>query len=163
MEIRSRYSPRLSVSLKFDPEFQDDEGNYPARSLTQQQFKDECDIRNILVRFRQTGELPPFTTGEAVFADVSTVPEFQDAMNTIARTTEYFESLPSRVRARFNNNPSEYVAFMNDPSNYEEGVKLGLVKPVDAPKAEVTVSPIKEPIKLVKSDSEPSHKDSVSV
>ena len=36
-------------------------------------------------------------------------------------------ALPSDVRSRFGNNPAELLDFLNDNSNYDEAIRLGLI------------------------------------
>lgn len=143
MNIRSRYSKVDRVQLSFDNELTDSFGNYVARSMTQQQFKDECDIRWLLKRYRETGTPLPVPVGS--FEDVSSVADFQTHMNAVARTKEYFDSLPSATRARFANDPMQLVAFLNDDSNRAEAVKLGLLEASKAESATPLSSDVKKP------------------
>lgn len=101
-------------------------------SLTQQSFKDECDINNIMARFEATGVLPdnPF---EPRFGDTTMLPDFHAAQNIIAQANETFAALPAKVRERFQNDPAQYLAFFSDADNHDEAVKLGLVNPPQAP------------------------------
>lgn len=103
-------------------------------SLTQQQFKEECDINNIIARYETTGLLTdPLHPGTRMpqFGDFSNVPDYLHAQTIIARTREAFEALPSKIRDRFDNDPAQMLEFLQDESNREEAVKLGLIdKPV---------------------------------
>lgn len=107
-------------------------------SMTQQQYADECDLNNIVdknMRFKDPAfltKLQMFGSGEKVepiYGDFSSVPDFQNALNTINTATEQFMSLPSKIRARFDNDPVKLLAFVNDDRNYEEGLSLGIYKP----------------------------------
>lgn len=93
---------------------------------TQQNFKEECDINNIMRRFEKTGELPNMIRQNPVYGDFSDVPTFTEAMNTVIRANEQFDALSSKIRAQFNNDPAEFLAFVHDPKNNEELVKMGL-------------------------------------
>lgn len=100
-------------------------------SLTQQHFKDECDINYIMRRYRETGFLvDPLksATAKPQFGDFSTAFDFHEAQNVIAKANEAFAALPSEVRKRFANDPGEFLAFMEDERNIDEAVKLGLVE-----------------------------------
>ena len=103
-------------------------------SLTQQQFKEECDINNIIARYETTGLLTdPLHPGTRIpqFGDFSNVPDYLHAQTIIARTREAFEALPSKIRDRFDNDPAQMLEFLQDESNREEAVKLGFIdKPV---------------------------------
>ena len=98
-------------------------------SMTQQHFKDETMIDNILQKYAETGFLTdPFSPKRPIqFGDFSDVTDFQTAQNSVARATEYFESLPSHIRASFSNSPAEFLQALNDPeqrSKLEELVLL---------------------------------------
>lgn len=111
-------------------------------SLTQQHFKDETMIDNILQKYAETGFLTdPFSPKRPIqFGDFSGVTDFQTAQNAVARATEYFESLPSRIRASFNNSPSEFLRALNDPAQKTELEELGFVAPEEAKTPEPTAS-----------------------
>ena len=105
-------------------------------SLTQQHFKDETMIDNILQKYAETGFLTdPFSPKRPIqFGDFSDVTDFQTAQNAVARATEYFESLPSHVRSSFNNSPSEFLQALNNPDQRSRLEGLGFVAP-EEPKA----------------------------
>ena len=96
--------------------------------VTQQQFAEECDINTIVRRFGLTGELP---SGIAmpVSGDFTNVTDFHTAMNLIRQSQEAFLELPAHVRERFQNDPGRVMAFLENPENREEAVKLGMVAP----------------------------------
>lgn len=100
----------------------------PTPSLTKQSFRDEVDINTIVRRFGLTGELP---TGVAVpsYGDYSGVVDFHTAMNAVAKANEAFDAMPGEVRARFHNDPQEFLEFFADEANRGEAEKLGLVVP----------------------------------
>ena len=102
---------------------------FNAPTLCQQHFRDECDINNIMARFMKTGLLPSVNSGSYDFFDAGESLTYHDACNLIAKADEVFGSLPASVRARFNNDPGEYLAFFEHPENYEEAVKLGFAFP----------------------------------
>ena len=121
-------------------------------SLTQQHFKDECDINVIIARHDTTGlwckpgDLAKVR--QPLFDDFSVVPDFMDAQNFLIEAGELFDALPSRVRKRFNNSPAELLEFLNDPANAAEAVALGLVSaPAPSP---APSEPVVEPAPPIK-------------
>lgn len=101
--------------------------NSPSR--TQQQFKDECDVNNILRNYVSTGVLTHTSDKEIFFADVSAAPsDYYEARKLLNDSKVAFDQLPSYVRERFDNNPYNVVKFLSDEKNYDEAVKLGLCK-----------------------------------
>lgn len=97
-------------------------------SLAQQHFAEECDINTIVERFHLTGEVPQLQQLPS-FDDYEGVFDFQTAMNTIRSSQETFMSLPAKLRARFHNDPQEFLEFCSDQDNHDEARKLGLLKP----------------------------------
>jgi len=99
-------------------------------SLTQQHFADDADINNILARFQKTGLLtdplnPP--SNRPQFGDFSHDFNYQEAQNTIAYANQAFMELPSGLRKRFNNDPAELLAFLEQEENRDAAISLGLV------------------------------------
>lgn len=120
-QIRHAYSPRVRVAVEFS-----------GSGRTKQSFKDECDINRIMSRYAATGVLDFIEKREARFADVSET-DFLTAMQTVAEATTAFNSLPSALRERFENEPARLLAFLEDSRNLEEAIELGLVnRPLEA-------------------------------
>ena len=57
----------------------------------------------------------------------SGAPDFHTAMNLVRKAQEEFVRVPAHVRARFRNDPQEFMNFFENPDNYAEALKLGLV------------------------------------
>lgn len=85
----------------------------------------DCDINNILKKFQQTGILPGSNV-EQLFSDVSDAPSYQEALNLVLHAQEQFMALDAHTRARFHNEPEEFMKFVHDPENASDLVKMGL-------------------------------------
>lgn len=111
-------------------------------SLTQQQFKDECDINTIAKNFGLTGQLPP-PVYAPTYGDFTEVEDFQGALHAIQRASASFMELPANVRERFNNDPARFVDFCSDARNAPEMATLGLSRSAapPAPKPPDPVNP----------------------
>ena len=94
-------------------------------SLTQQQFKDECDPNLIMRRFTQTGFMPQ--RAGFTFQSVPAT-DFKSAMDLVLNTQDNFETLPSELRAHFQNDPARLLTFLSDEANREEAIRLGLIE-----------------------------------
>lgn len=92
-----------------------------------QSFKAECDINVIMKRYEVTGQLDHLAQRPPIYGDVPAL-DFQQAMGLVVEAREQFALLPSAVRDRFSNDPARLLAFLEDPSNRDEGVRLGLLK-----------------------------------
>lgn len=96
-------------------------------SMTQQQFKDECDIDNLVRRATQTGDYSAFQATAGDYVDTSDIGDYKNALDFINGVNEEFYELPSNVRFRFDNDPSKYIDFMSDSDNFAEAAKLGII------------------------------------
>ena len=99
-------------------------------TMTQQQFKDECDVNNIL---RKHGHDPvafqALTRPGGVYADFSNITEYREMLDTVMNAQDAFSALPAHLRYRFGNDPAQLLEFIQDGKNYDEGVKLGILTP----------------------------------
>lgn len=111
----------------------------PEPGKTQQQFKDESDVNNILARYRNV-ELVPTGDREPMFGDFSdpALQDYHTALQTIRGVGDLMMSLPAKVRSRFNNDPVQILQFVSDSKNQAEAKELGLLR-------EDYVSPTKPP------------------
>lgn len=98
-------------------------------SMTQQQFKDDCDINNIMKKHGGDAvALAALSRGRGVYADMSELPsDYRGMLETIQKAEDAFLSMTAETRKRFDNDPAKFLDFLQDPKNYDEGVKLGLL------------------------------------
>lgn len=100
-------------------------------SMTQQHFKAECDINVIMARYEQTGLLvDPLIAGQGgtpLFDDFSDLPDLMTAQNKLIEAQQLFESLPSRIRKDFDNDPVAFVEFCQNPDNEDKLRDYGLL------------------------------------
>ena len=94
---------------------------------TQQQFEEECNINNIVKRYKQTGIVTHLAHELPAYGDFSEVPDYQTAFDIVVTAQDNFMRLPADLRKRFDNDPAQMLEFLQDESNYEEAVKLGLL------------------------------------
>lgn len=115
------------------------------KSRTQKHFAPELDINRILEKTRRTGAPPPIKQG-GIYGDFSNVGSYAEALAFIRQADKDFQTLPSKVREHFNNDPAALLVFLQDENNRAEAAELGIIpKPppatpigpdgiVDAPK-----------------------------
>lgn len=113
-------------------------------SMTRQEFKEECDIHNILKQYQRTGVLEHIARIRPSFEDLPSDVDFQAAMNTIIQAENAFEALPSAVRAHFGNDPATFLAAFNDDSQLAFLREHGLVEAIHAPAATPVAPPASE-------------------
>lgn len=97
-------------------------------SKTDQSFKSDCDIQEIIAKFRKTGQVTHLSKKQGIYADVSQIPDLLGATMIVEDASEKFSNLPSAVRDKFNNDPIQMIQWLHDPQNTDEGIKLGLFK-----------------------------------
>lgn len=76
---------------------------------TKQEFKDECDVNNIVKRFVRDGFVAHLNKGVPVFMDVSEIGDFRTAVDQVRAATKFFDNLPAKVRAKFGNDPARFL------------------------------------------------------
>lgn len=119
MEFNKRYNRVRPEGIEFE-----DTG------MTKPEFKESCDINFILAKYHNNGILP-IMKSPALFGDYSNALDFHQAQEIVRKAMEQFEELPSKLRDRFQNDPAQFLEFMEDGENHDEAVRLGLLpKPV---------------------------------
>ena len=99
----------------------------PGEGRTMQEFKDECDINNILKKYQRSGLVDHVREFEGRYGDFTAAVDYHEAMNITIQAQEMFMTLPSAIRARFENDPGEFLAFANNPENEDELREMGLL------------------------------------
>lgn len=132
LKFYTRYNPPPQVRVEFKEP-----------SLTQQQFKEEADINNIIASVNAQGVVGnPLWQGnrQPLYGDFANLPsdDYLAAQNLLLEANDNFMALPATVRQHFNNNPAELLAFIQSSPSDDELVKIGLALPKDM---------VKEPLK----------------
>lgn len=109
-------------------------GSYESRgadisseSITQQHHAKECDINAILEKFERTGLLTYVRNDQPRFGDFTSASDYHDSLNRVMAAQDSFMSLNPHLRARFDNDPSNLLSFLENTDNREEAIKLGLI------------------------------------
>lgn len=112
--------------------------------ITEQSHKSEVDINNIIRRHGvdMIAKAAALQAPNMRFDDV-TGNDFQEAMNIILKAEDSFNQLPSKIRKEFNNNPAEFLDFVQNPDNKDRMIELGLA---EAPPVKEAPSPDPAPV-----------------
>lgn len=104
-------------------------------SMTRQSEMAACDIHNILKQFSQVGfeQLVRENAAKGQYADLTNLPEYQESLNIVIAAENAFLAMPSQIRDRFQNDPARLIAFLGDPANQDEAIRLGLAKDTRPP------------------------------
>lgn len=116
----------MSKPKNYDPGIHGTYNEEP--SLTQQQYREEADINFIMKRYTQTGLLPLGTTETGTYGDFSQVTDYITALDIIKNAHDQFNELDAKVRATFNNDPANFLAFVENPANYDQLREYGFLK-----------------------------------
>jgi len=119
----------MSIIKKTLPDGQKPHTTVTGPGLTKQEFGADSDINNIMKRVVRTGIMPVLQNAQPVFADVSTMPDFAEALRRTTAATQAFQQLPAHIRHEFHNDARQLVAFLADEKNRNRAEELGLVAP----------------------------------
>lgn len=113
-------------------------------SKTQQAFKDECDINNIIRKYKENPDsINRHIREHGSYADLTNITDLQTAMDSMLQAQSAFDALPSAVRKQYNNDPLTFVNAISDPSQTETLIKLGILEQTQPEPAHT--SPQREP------------------
>ena len=116
------YGPHLKVDKEFTKE-----------SETKSDMKEECDINKIVAGF-SNGKVPANLREitEANYGSFDTEDDYASAMSKVVAAQQAFEALPSELRAEFQNDPGQFLDYVNNPDNEAALVERGLLPPQQA-------------------------------
>jgi phage internal scaffolding protein len=103
--------------------------NTEGESLTQQHFKDECDVINIIKKHDRNGIIEHVQRGQARYGDFSEVAGYREALDLIRDAQDEFMTIPSDIRKKFDNDPGKFYEFVSNPDNKEELKQMGFIEP----------------------------------
>lgn len=114
MEFKTAYGPKLKVQV----------GPFE-KSRTKQSFAKEANVNFIVDRYQKTGAAEHLQVHQGKYGEFSEI-DYHTALNTVLSAENMFESLPSSVRNRFDNDPGQFVDFATNPQNHADMVDMGL-------------------------------------
>ena len=114
-------------------------------SLTQQHFKRETDIVEIIKKHDRTGIIEHVARGVAQYGDYSEVNEYREALDMVNSATANFMNLPADIRKLFDNDPGAFFEFATDPKNEEKMQELGLAEKPEPVRPAADLLPAAEP------------------
>ena len=109
----------------------------PEKSLSKQEFKDECDINIIMKKYGPREMVPLGGTRQPMFGDFTQVVDYASAMEQTQDAYEQFMELPAELRAMHDNDPQRFIDWF-DAADEEALRNAGLI--VEPPPAAVVVS-----------------------
>lgn len=117
--------------MKFFTKFNPPEKNgleFTEPSMTEQHFKQECDVNYIVQQYQTTGVLPQGNR-EPLFGDFAEFPtDLQASMAMYDEAQTRFMELDASLRKEFDNDPAKLLAFLHDEKNRDKAIELGLIE-----------------------------------
>lgn len=101
----------------------------PGPGRTKQSFSEESNINLIMAKYEKTGMLDHLNTHQGDYGNFIGAQDYHTSMNLIREAGEAFMTIPAGVRAKFDNDPARFLAYVQDPENKAGMVKLGLAHP----------------------------------
>lgn len=97
----------------------------PSRTIQSQ--AQEADINYIVKQFGLTGKMPENIRLPS-YGDFDYVGDYRTALDAVRSAEAEFLRIPADIRARFENDPQQFMDFCSDPGNLPELRKMGLAK-----------------------------------
>lgn len=100
--------------------------------MAHDEYREQSDVNYIMERFNKTGEITHLTRKHALnnpngeIFDNTKASDYYEAMQIITTATQTFMSYPADIRKKFDNDPAVMIAWLDDPKNNQEAIKLGL-------------------------------------
>lgn len=122
----------MSRTRKYSQDFSGD-------SLTQQGFKDSCDVNNIVRHYESTGFDPYESRKQQIRFGHATSKTFSEAMQQVAEVQSAFAALPATVRHSFQNDPQQWIDHLSipEPTPAQENPVTGSTEPPAESRANV--------------------------
>jgi len=79
-----------------------------------------------MAKYQKTGLIDHFNNHKANYGFAPAI-EYREALEKIRTAQDMFSELPSQVRKKFGNDPEQFLAFTQDPTNRSEMAVLGLL------------------------------------
>lgn len=113
------------------------------KTRTQQHMQDATDVNKIMERYKKTGTITHINNSiQGKYMDLTKLPSsYLDAINVVNHAQNTFESMPAKLKEKFQHNPQTLINWMADKKNEDEAIQLGLIAPRSKPAPPVPPTP----------------------
>jgi len=115
-------------------------------SKTQQHFREQTNINNIISKYKRTGFLPVVQNGQPMYGDFSSGKSYHEMVNQVQTAQEAFEQLPGEFKKKFEQNPGAMIDFILNQENQQVAIEMGLISPPVDQNNQGEVNPDSEPV-----------------
>lgn len=105
---------------------------------TQQHFRDECNINQIIAKYNKTGIIQHVSRNRQRFGEFMDLADHAINLDKVAKAQQSFDQLPSAIRNEFGNSITGFFEFIKKPQNKQQCIDWGIFDaPKENPKAAV--------------------------
>jgi phage internal scaffolding protein len=79
-------------------------------------------------KYEKTGMIDHLNTHQGDYRNFIEAPDYHTSMNLIREAGEAFMTIPAGIRAKFANDPAQFLAFVQNPDNHDQMVEMGFAK-----------------------------------
>lgn len=108
-------------------------------TMTEQAHAKDTDINYILKNYTRTGMIKHAKDHAGYYDDIDGQ-TYHEMLNTVMEARNTFMEMPSAIRNKFNNDPGQFMDFVQNPDNIDEMVEMGILVGNDGLKADGTPS-----------------------
>lgn len=125
------------------------------KSQTQQHFRDESNINNIVDKhMRGPGRFGapignPNPNRQPRFTVMPSM-SYHEMMNTVTDMQFQFQSLSARTKGKFNNDVYQMLRWLENPNNRKEALEMGLVNPTEEEHAQMMRNETRQQVNLLR-------------
>lgn len=102
-------------------------------TMAKQSMAAECDINLIMAKYEKTGLISHVKEHGGTYGNFISDVDYHNGCNAIIAAQNMFESLPAGVRKKFDNDPANFLAFVQDPDKEKDLIEMGLASPRESP------------------------------
>lgn len=102
--------------------------------LTDQSYKNLCDINVIMANYAKTGVFGHENINPPRYIDNTTIPNLEEAYAIVTTAENMFYDLPADIRKLMDNDPAQLEAFIQNADNADILLKNGIIVKKEEPK-----------------------------
>lgn len=93
---------------------------------TKQSMKDDSDINLIMKKYKKTGLINFVNNNQGEYMEIDDI-DYHEALTIVTEADQMFQQMPASLRKKFQNDPGQFLNFVQNPDNLPEMEELGLI------------------------------------
>lgn len=116
-------------------------------SKTEQHHLESCNMQFIMSRAQKTGMIDHIRNDQPRYVDLVDKVDYLESMKVIAEANSVFESLPAKIRERFENRAENFLEYIQEEENVQKLAKENVqVEDLTTDIEEEIITPVVEPV-----------------